>query len=202
MRSKIKDLPGRPRVFDHDVVLTKAMNVFWSLGFSRTTYAELENATGLHRQSLIYAFGDKKALFNQALNHYAATRVQAVINQLEASGSPLDNIRAVFSMWVEDARCQAKPGCLFVNTSAEIGQFEPAIAQLIENSTQRLIQAFAQAFQVGQARGEITTQVDAAALARQAVAVGDGALLRSKTSTNSAFAEAAFQAFIALISNK
>ncbi|WP_414545632.1 hypothetical protein [Nostoc sp. CCY0012] len=47
-----------------------------------------------------------------------------------------------------NARCQVKTGYFVVNTSAKIGQFEPAIAQLIDNSTQRLIQAFAQAFPV------------------------------------------------------
>lgn len=199
MQGKINNTPGRPREFDRDVVLTKAMNVFWGLGFAKTTYAELEKATGLHRQSLVYAFGDKKTLFNEVLNHYAAIRVQAIINQLELPGSPLDNIRAAFAIWAEDARREATPGCIFVNTSAEISRSEPAIARIIESSTQNLIKAFHQAFKTGQARGEIATAVDAADLAMQAVAVGDGALLRSKASGDPSLAEAAFRSFIALI---
>jgi len=202
MQDHFKDVPGRPREFDHDSVITKAMNVFWCLGFSKTTYSELEQNTGLHRQSLVYAFGNKKTLFNQVLRHYAATRVQKVIDILEASNSPLDNICTVFAMWAKDARDEATPGCLFVNTSVEIGHSEPAVAQIIEDSTQRLIKAFHQAFKAGQTRGEITIKVDAADLARQAVAVGDGALLRSKASVDPSFAEVAFKAFIALISNK
>ncbi|MBE9052780.1 TetR/AcrR family transcriptional regulator [Nostocales cyanobacterium LEGE 11386] len=202
MQDNAKDVPGRPREFDRISALTKAMNVFWSLGFSKTTYAELEYNTGLHRQSLVYAFGNKKSLFNQALKHYAATRVQKVIDILEASSSPLENICTVFAMWAKDAQNDTTPGCLFVNTSVEIGQSEPAIAQIVEDSTQRLIKAFHQAFKAGQDRGEITIKVDAADLARQAVAIGDGALLRSKVSTDSSFAEVAFKAFIALISNK
>ncbi|MEL6262374.1 MAG: TetR/AcrR family transcriptional regulator [Cyanobacteria bacterium J06626_6] len=46
--------------------------VFWQQGFAKTTYADLEKATGLHRQSLVYAFGDKKALFESAIDYYNA----------------------------------------------------------------------------------------------------------------------------------
>lgn len=199
MPGKIKDAPGRPREFNRDVVLTQAMYVFWELGFSKTTYASLERATGLHRQSLVYAFGDKESLFYQALDRYGATQVQSIINQLEASGSPLTNIRAAFAQWLEDARRESTPGCLFVNTSAEIGQSDPKVAQIVDSATKRLIEAFQQAFEAGQAQGEITTTVQAIDLAQQAVAVGDGALLRCKTSGNSSFAEASFNSFISLI---
>ena len=192
-----KNTPGRPREFDREATLTEAMNVFWSLGFARTTYAELEKATGLHRQSIVYAFGDKEKLFHEALNHYAAKRVKDVIERLDAPGSPLENIRAVFAMWAEDARREALPGCLFVNTSAEIGR-QPSVAQIIERATQNLLKAFHRTIKAGQAQGEITNKVEASALAQQAVAVGDGALLRSRLGAS--LADAAFRSFIELIS--
>ena len=193
-----KNTPGRPREFEREATLTKAMNVFWSLGFAKTTYAELEKATGLHRQSLVYAFGDKEKLFQEALNHYAAKRVKDIIERLDAPGSPLENIRAVFAMWAEDAKCEVSPGCLFVNTSAEISHFQPSAAQIINRATQNLLKAFHRTIEAGQAQGEITCKVDAGALAQQAVAVGDGALLKSKL--GSSLADAAFHSFIELIS--
>ena len=193
-----KNTPGRPREFEREATLTEAMNVFWSLGFARTTYAELEKATGLHRQSLVYAFGDKEKLFHEALNHYAAKRVKDVIERLDAPGSPLENIRAVFAMWAEDARREALPGCLFVNTSAEISHLQPSAAQIIDQATQNLLKAFHRTIKAGQAQGEITDKVEASALAQQAVAVGEGALLRSRL--GSSLADAAFRSFIELIS--
>jgi TetR/AcrR family transcriptional repressor of nem operon len=194
---ELKEVPGRPREFDRDAALAKAMDVFWQHGFSKTTYAALEKATGLHRQSLVYAFGDKKALFHAVLQYYAMTRVQTAINQLQAPGSPLANIRGVFEAWLNDARRESTPGCLFVNTSGELGQAEPAFAQVIEQSTQQLVQAFERAIGAGQSQGEIVSHIDAADLARQAIAVGDGALLRSRVSGNPSFAEAAFRALLA-----
>lgn len=199
MARAVRELLGRPREFDRETALVKAMDVFWEHGFSKTTYAMLEKATGLHRQSLVYAFGDKKALFQAVLHHYAKTRVQAIIDQLKAPDSPLTNIRLAFDSWLGDARRELTIGCLFVNTSGELGQAEPAFTQVIELSTQQLIQAFEQAIQIGQSKGEITSHVDATDLARQAIAVGDGALLRSRASGDTAFAKAAFRAFLASI---
>ncbi|NJN56968.1 MAG: hypothetical protein HC879_05440 [Leptolyngbyaceae cyanobacterium SL_5_9] len=63
MAQAAKEMPGRPREFDCEATLAKAVDVFWEYGFSRITYALLEQATGLHRQSIVYAFGDKKRCF-------------------------------------------------------------------------------------------------------------------------------------------
>lgn len=199
MTRKRKDLPGRPREFDQEKALAKAMDVFWEHGFSKTTYTMLEEATGLRRQSLVYAFGDKKALFQAVLHHYAKTRVQAIIDQLKAPGSPLTNIRLAFDSWLEDVRREFTVGCLFVNTSGEFGRKEPTLTQVIELSTQQLIRAFEQAIQAGQSEGEIISHIDAADIAQQAIAVGDGALLRSRANGNPYFAEAAFRSFLASI---
>lgn len=194
-----KELPGRPREFDQEKALAEAMAVFWEHGFSKTTYAMLEKATGLHRQSLVYAFGDKKTLFQAVLSYYAKTRVQAIIDQLKAPGSPLTNIRLAFDSWLGDVRREFTVGCLFVNTSGELGQTEPTFTQVIELSTQQLIRAFEQTIRIGQSEGEIISHIDATDLAQQAIAVGDGALLRSRASGDPSFAEAAFRAFLASI---
>ena len=199
MDKAVKESPGRPREFDRDAVLNQLTDVFWQHGFSKTTYAALEDATGLHRQSLIYAFGDKKALFQTVLQHYATIKVQMVLDRLHADSTPLANIRAVFEMWLSDAQRELTPGCLCVNTSGELGQAEPAVAQVIEQSTQRLLHAFQQVIQAGQSQGEIVTTIKATDLARQAIAVGDGALLYSRVSGDSSFAEAAFRSFLTSI---
>ncbi len=61
------------------------------------------------------------------------------------------------------------------------------------------MQTFEQAFRAAQAKGEINSDLDAVDLARQAIAVGDGALLRSRASGHPSFAEAAFRSFLALV---
>lgn len=199
MANRVKEAPGRPREFDRDVILAQITKVFWQQGFAKTTYADLEKATDLHRQSLVYAFGDKKALFQAALNHYAATRVQDILNQLQAPGSPLANIRAVLDHWTEEVEQEIALGCLFVNTSGELGQSEPAFTQVIDSTNQKVVRALKEVIQAGQVQGEIASHLNAEDLAHQILATGDGVLLRSRVSRDPAFATAAFRALFTSI---
>src|SRR3974390_3412078 len=61
---------GRPRAFEPDAALGKAMDAFWKDGFAATSLDDLSAATGLNRPSLYGAFGDKRALYLQAYRQY------------------------------------------------------------------------------------------------------------------------------------
>src|SRR5689334_17190894 len=61
---------GRPRAYDPDLALTRAMDVFWKDGFAGTSLDELSAATGMNRPSLYGAFGDKRELYIKAYQHY------------------------------------------------------------------------------------------------------------------------------------
>jgi len=65
---------GRPRSFDRDQALQKAMEVFWAKGFEGTSVADLTDAMGINPPSLYAAFGDKETLFLEAIERYQARR--------------------------------------------------------------------------------------------------------------------------------
>ena len=62
--------PGRPREFDHDVVLDKLMETFWAHGYDATSVSLLESKTGLAAPSLYAAFGNKQQLFQKSVERY------------------------------------------------------------------------------------------------------------------------------------
>lgn len=62
---------GRPRKFDIDEALDRAVLVFWRLGYERTTLTDLCDAMHINRPSLYAAFGTKEELFHRALDRYA-----------------------------------------------------------------------------------------------------------------------------------
>jgi AcrR family transcriptional regulator len=62
---------GRPRSFDRDAALESAMQVFWEKGFEATSISDLTQAMGLNPPSIYSAFGDKEALFLEAVQRYA-----------------------------------------------------------------------------------------------------------------------------------
>lgn len=153
------------------------MTAFWKHGFFDTNYGVLEQVTGLRRQSIIYAFGDKRSLFLKSLSHYLSTSVSQVVAILEGGGSDLGNIRKVFDVWVDMAEDKNKRGCLIVNTSGQFGVSDEDIATLVNEGVNALRCAFTAAYQSAQDSGEAITAVSADDLARLTVAAGNGALL-------------------------
>ncbi len=62
---------GRPRAFDAEEALEKAMVVFWSQGYEGASLADLTEAMGISRKSMYAAFGNKERLFRKALQRYS-----------------------------------------------------------------------------------------------------------------------------------
>jgi len=69
-RSKSSGRMGRPRSFDIDSALNRALSVFWRKGYEGASLSDLTKAVGVNRPSLYAAFGDKEALFRKALDRY------------------------------------------------------------------------------------------------------------------------------------
>src|SRR5918993_4135780 len=61
---------GRPRAYEPDVALTRAMEVFWRDGFAATSLDTISAATGMNRPSLYAAFGDKRDIYVKAYERY------------------------------------------------------------------------------------------------------------------------------------
>src|SRR6266852_3492764 len=75
---------GRPRAFDIDKALDRALGVFWRKGYEGTTLSDLTEAMGINRPSLYAAFGSKEGLFRKALDRYAegpAAYVREALNE-------------------------------------------------------------------------------------------------------------------------
>jgi TetR/AcrR family transcriptional repressor of nem operon len=61
---------SRPKEFDRNIALKKAMHVFWAKGFEGASISDLTEMMGISRSSLYESFGDKEDLFLEALNYY------------------------------------------------------------------------------------------------------------------------------------
>src|SRR6187431_2602066 len=85
---------GRPRSFDTDAAVERAMDVFWTHGYHATALPDLLRATKLSRGSLYAAFGDKHSLFLRALDRYIADALARMDIDLGPRKEPVDGLRA------------------------------------------------------------------------------------------------------------
>ncbi|BDM69608.1 TetR family transcriptional regulator [Streptomyces nigrescens] len=61
---------GRPRAFDVDAALDRALDVFWRHGYEGASLADLTGAMGINKPSMYAAFGNKEDLFATVLGRY------------------------------------------------------------------------------------------------------------------------------------
>ena len=87
---------GRPKSYDHEQVLKKAMLQFWQSGFAETSLSDLESATSLNRYSLYKGFGDKEALFEQALEYYQKHVITRMLAPLTQENSSINALKEFF----------------------------------------------------------------------------------------------------------
>src|SRR5258708_27060383 len=112
---------GRPRSFDTEAAVERAMGVFWSRGYHGTALPDLLRATKLSRGSLYAAFGDKHSLFLRALDRYVADALTRMDIELAPRREPVDGLRAYLAGYVDlTSGSNRRRGCLLVATAMEL----------------------------------------------------------------------------------
>jgi len=152
---------GRPRKFDRGDVISKAMRVFWTNGFTQTSIEDLVEGTNVGAQSLYNTFGNKREIFIQALELYLSTVTQAALNRAENTTSAIDGICAVFPLPSEVIKLNQPLGCLMVMSSFEVANIDEAdITAIIDKQRTQAVEAFLQELRRGQTGGEINPSLD------------------------------------------
>ncbi len=172
---------GRPREFEEHDVLERTVLVFWKQGFRRTTFADLERETHVHRHSLQKAFGTKQELFLAAIRHYVETRVLPVIEALgRHPDHPLRALQETVAMIQETISADDCMGCLLLNTSAELAQVGPGVEPIIRENMMRVLGAFEDVIRRGLDAGEIRDDVVPSAAASTLFSCIQGLLVTNK----------------------
>jgi TetR/AcrR family transcriptional repressor of nem operon len=157
---------GRPRAFDDEVVLSRAMEEFWSHGYGGTSPAQLAAATGIAKGSLYNAFTSKRELFDRCLDLYHQQVAEMAQRLLEHPGSTRECLRHALKSVVDSDLAQPRRrGCLIGNTAVELAGEDAEIAQKLRRMQQESTGWFAARIQRGQRDGDVSRDRDAQALA-------------------------------------
>ena len=157
---------ARPREFDSDQALEKAMQVFWTKGYEATSLSDLLSAMGISKSSFYATFGSKHELFLSALDRYGETHGAMLIAILEGEGSPRQAIARVFEEALRATDVEERRGCFVNNCAVELAPRDRLVARQVAKGHARIEEAFYRAVKAGQDAGEITRSQPARALAR------------------------------------
>jgi len=151
----------RPRSFDEEQVIDRAMELFWARGYEATSVCDLTAELGVHPGSLYRTFGDKHALFLRALARYRDSQARALAPALLAGGPVLPRIRAALVGFIELAAEQEKPrGCLAANTVGELLPGDKEAASGVANVLSDVEDGFLQGLRAAARQGEIPGTLD------------------------------------------
>jgi len=163
---------GRPRAYEPEVALGKALDLFRKDGFAATSLDELSAATGMNRPSLYGAFGDKRELYIKSYARYRAD-ARAAMQEIFRAELPIrKRLERIYSVALDIylSGDTGPRGCFTVMTAASEAVADPQIRALVLEGFSELDKAFAACFRLAKEKGELTASADPLVLAQLASA--------------------------------
>lgn len=174
---------GRPREFDTDQALAAALRVFWTKGYEGASLTDLTEAMGITRPSLYAAFGNKEALFRQALDLYGEEKLAYVGQALaaETARGVASNLLYGAIDTVTGDECR---GCMGVIASVACQSAEESIREDVTRRTESSRAALVARMERAIRDGDFTSPVEAEAMTRYLLAVLQGMAVQAGAGAN------------------
>jgi TetR/AcrR family transcriptional regulator, transcriptional repressor for nem operon len=190
---------ARPREFDEESVLDAAMHCFWAQGYEATSVRDLVNKTGITSASLYNAFGDKRALYRKALDHYVEDSIADRLRRC-AELAPREAISSFFAEILRRSLAdREQKGCLLVNAALDVAPHDPEFRRAVADVLIRIERFFLKCVEAGQANRTISRALPAEQLARHLLGVLMGIRVLARVRPERALLEGVASAALALL---
>jgi AcrR family transcriptional regulator len=165
---------GRPRTFDIDQALDRALEQFWQKGYEGTSLSDLTQAMGINRPSLYATFGNKEALFRKVLDRYAE-RPAAYVHEALEEPTARAAVERLLSSAVESLTDPCHPkGCLLVQGALSCGEAADPIRWELAQRRTATETAIRWRLERARSDGDLPPGIDPADLARYVATVVHG----------------------------
>ena len=163
---------GRPRAYQPEIALGRALDLFRKDGFAATSLDSLSAATGMNRPSLYGAFGDKRELYIKSYARYRADAREAMKEIFREELPIRKRLERIFEVALDIylSGDTGPRGCFTVMTAASEAVADPEIRALVLEGFSELDKAFAVCFRLAKEKGELTNSADPVVLAQLASA--------------------------------
>ncbi len=173
---------GRPRAYQPEVALGKALDLFRRSGFAATSLDDLSAATGMNRPSLYGAFGDKRELYIKSYQRYRADARAAMIDIFREESPIRKRLERIYAVALDIYLSgESGPrGCFTVMTAGSEAVSDPEIRAMVLEGLVELDKAFAACFRLAREKGELPASADPAVLAQLASATVHTIAIRAR----------------------
>src|SRR3954449_6725735 len=153
---------GRPRAYEPDVALGKALDLFRTQGFAATSLDDLSEATGMNRPSLYGAFGDKRELYIKTYQRYRDNARAATGEIFRLDGPLRQQLERIYTVALDIYLSgeDGPRGCFTVMTAGSEAVADPDIRAMVQNALTELDNSFAHCFRRAKERGELPEHAD------------------------------------------
>jgi TetR/AcrR family transcriptional regulator, transcriptional repressor for nem operon len=181
----IRNMP-RPKAFDPNAALQLAVETFWTHGYGKTSLPTLMRETGVARQSLYDTFGDKRALYLEALRRYRDTN-HAALRRILKPGQPVREAFAKILLGIgSEPTTSLRRGCMLLSANLERVANDREVEKLLQENQAAVIAIFRSALERAQSTGEIGSAANCEALARFLVSTIQGMRAMAQVQPNRA----------------
>jgi len=147
---------ARPLEFDETAALEAAIGCFWRRGYEATSVRDLAASMGVSAPSLYNTYGDKHALFVQALEHYLDHTTRARIKRLEDTLPPKQAVRKFIEEIIDrSVGDRERRGCFLINSALEIAPHDAKLSALIADRLAEIERFFHRSIRRAQAEGSV-----------------------------------------------
>jgi AcrR family transcriptional regulator len=171
---------GRHREFDVEKALDAALCVFWRKGYEGASYADLTEATGVERPALYSAFGNKEALFRQALARYYERYLDFIPAALQLPTAREVAAHILYGAVDLNTRYPKNKGCLGINAVLAASDEAEPVRQAVINARAVGEAQLRERFERAKAEGDLPEAAKPAALAAFVMAVTHGMAVQAK----------------------
>lgn len=176
---------GRPRAFDIEESLEKALEVFWRNGYDGTSLSDLTEAMGINKPSLYATFGNKEQLFLKAIEFYESRPCAFFLPALEKPTAYQVAEHMLFGAAHNMADKNHPQGCVIVQGALSCSESAAKVREALIDRRVDAEQQLCTRFQRAQQEGDLPAHVDTAVLARYIATVLQGIAVQANNGASS-----------------
>jgi AcrR family transcriptional regulator len=173
---------GRPRAYEPEIALGKALDLFRRQGFAATSLDDLSEATGMNRPSLYGAFGDKRELYIKSYQRYREEARASMVEIFREEMPVRQRLERIYAcaLNIYLSGETGPRGCFTVVTAASEAVSDPDIRAMVLDGLSELDKAFTNCFRRAREKGELPQSADPAVLAQVASSTVHSIAIRSR----------------------